>query len=239
MVPRRGRPSQTWKTFLHNHADGIASIDLFVVPTIAFEQLFAFLVLGHGRRQLLWFAVTRHPTAEWLAHQMTEAFPWDRAPAYIVRDNDRAFGSVFTRRLQAMGIRDRPTSFRSPWQNGYVERLIGSIRRECTDHLIVLNEEHLRRILENSPPIIMGGVLMFRWGKMHQTDARLRASETLLHMQSWADCITGTHESSFWKQHLDVGACQVSANCLRSVRFCEAPRERGHPSETGPTKKQV
>ena len=147
MVPRRGRPSQTWKTFLHNHADGIASIDLFVVPTIAFEQLFAFLVLGHGRRQLLWFAVTRHPTAEWLAHQITEAFPWDRAPAYIVRDNDRAFGSVFTRRLQAMGIRDRPTSFRSPWQNGYVERLIGSIRRECTDHLIVLNEEHLRRIL--------------------------------------------------------------------------------------------
>ncbi len=104
-------------------------------------------MLGHGRRQLLWFAVTRHPTAEWLAHQITEAFPWDRAPAYIVRDNDRAFGSVFTRRLQAMGIRDRPTSFRSPWQNGYVERLIGSIRRECTDHLIVLNEEHLRRIL--------------------------------------------------------------------------------------------
>jgi hypothetical protein len=89
MVPRRGRPSQTWKTFLHNHADGIASIDLFVVPTIAFEQLFAFLVLGHGRRQLLWFAVTRHPTAEWLARQITEVFPWDKAPAYIVRDNDR------------------------------------------------------------------------------------------------------------------------------------------------------
>jgi len=147
MVPRRGRPSQTWKTFLRNHADGIASIDLFVVPTIAFEQLFAFLVLGHGRRQLLWFAVTRHPTAEWLARQITEAFPWDKAPAYIVRDNDRAFGSVFRRRIQAMGIRDRPTSFRSPWQNGHVERLIGSIRRECTDHLIVLNEEHLRRIL--------------------------------------------------------------------------------------------
>jgi carbohydrate kinase (thermoresistant glucokinase family) len=98
MVPRRGRPSQTWKTFLHNHADGIASIDLFVVPTIAFEQLFAFLVLGHGRRQLLWFAVTRHPTAEWLARQITEAFPWDKAPTYIVRDNDRAFGSVFRRR---------------------------------------------------------------------------------------------------------------------------------------------
>ena len=138
---------QTWKTFLRSHADGIASIDLFVVPTIAFGQLFAFLVLGHGRRQLLWFAVTQHPTAEWLARQITEAFPWDRAPTYIVRDNDRAFGGVFTRRIQAMGIRDRPTSFRSPWQDGHCERLIGSIRRDCTDHLIVLNEEHLRRIL--------------------------------------------------------------------------------------------
>ena len=95
----------------------------------------------------MWFAVTRHPTAEWLARQITEAFPWDKAPTYIVRDNDRAFGSVFRRRIKAMGIRDRPTSFRSPWHNGHVERLIGSIRRECTDHLIVLNEEHLRRIL--------------------------------------------------------------------------------------------
>ena len=171
MVPRQGRPLQTWKTFLHNHAEGIASIDLFVVTTIAFEQLFAFLILGHGRRQLLWFAVTRHPTVEWLARQITEAFPWDRAPTYIVRDNDRAFGSVFTRRIQTMGIRDRP-SFRSPWQNGHVEHLIRSIRRECTDHLIVLNEEHLRRILRNSPPIIMGGVLMFRLGRMHRTGAR-------------------------------------------------------------------
>ena len=91
--------------------------------------------------------MTRHPTAEWLACRITEAFPWDRAPTYIVRNNDRAFGGVFTRRIQAMGIRDRPTSFRSPWQDGHCERLIGSIRRECTDHLIVLNEEHLRRIL--------------------------------------------------------------------------------------------
>jgi hypothetical protein len=173
MVPRRDRPSQTWKTFLHNHADGIASIDLFVVPTIAFEQLFAFLVLGHGRRQLLWFAVTRHPTAEWLARQITEAFPWDRAPTYIVRDNDRAFGSVFTRRIQAMGIRDRPTSFRSPWQNGHIERLIGSIRRECTDHLIVLNEEHLRRILAKFSTYYNGWRPYFAWeGCTKQTPDR-------------------------------------------------------------------
>jgi hypothetical protein len=147
MVPRRGRPLQTWKIFLHNQMEGIAAIDLFVVPTIAFEQLFAFLVLGHQRRQLLWFAVTGNPTAEWLARQITEAFPWDSAPKYLIRDNDRAFGVVFKARVRAMGIRDRPTSFHSPWQNGYVERLIGSIRRECTDHLIVFGAEHLRRIL--------------------------------------------------------------------------------------------
>ena len=147
MVPRRDRPLQTWKTFLRNHKEGIASIDLFVVPTIAFQQLFAFLVLSHERRHLLWFAVTRNPTAEWLARQITEAFPWHSAPKYLIRDNDRAFGVAFKARVRAMGIRDRPTSFRSPWQNGYVERLIGSIRRECTDHLIVFSEEHLRRIL--------------------------------------------------------------------------------------------
>jgi hypothetical protein len=147
MVPGQDRPLQTWKTCLRNHMEGIASIDLFVFPTIAFEQLFAFLVLGHERRQLLWFPMTRNPTAEWLARQITEAFPWNSAPKYLIRDNDRAFGVAFRARVRAMGIRDRPTSLRSPWQNGYVERLIGSIRRECTDHLLVFNAEHLRRIL--------------------------------------------------------------------------------------------
>jgi len=147
MVPRRHRPLQSWKTFLHNHAEGIASIDLFVVPTITFQQLFVCLVLSHKRRQLLWFAVTRNPTAEWLARQITEAFPYDTAPKYLIRDNDRPFEATFKVRIHAMGIRDRPTSFRSPWQNGHVERLIGSTRRGCTDHMIVFNEAHLRRIL--------------------------------------------------------------------------------------------
>jgi transposase InsO family protein len=104
-------------------------------------------VLGHGRRRLIWYAVTAHPTAEWLVRQITEAFPWDTVPRYLIRDNDRAYGSAFKARVRAMGIRDRPTSFRSPWQNGYVERLIGSIRCECTDHMIVFNEEHLLRSL--------------------------------------------------------------------------------------------
>jgi transposase InsO family protein len=118
-----------------------------VVPTLTFERLFAFLVLGHGRRQLLWFEVTRHPTAEWLARQITEAFPWASAPSYLVRDNDGAYGHVFSRRVMAMGIRDRPISPRSPWQNGHVERLIGTVRRECLDRMLIFGEAHLRQIL--------------------------------------------------------------------------------------------
>jgi transposase InsO family protein len=147
MMRRRGPPSQTWRTFLRNHAEAIAAIDLCVVPTLTFERLFAFLVLGHGRRQLLWFAVTRNPTAEWLAQQIVEAFPWNRAPTYLVRDNDGAYGQAFTRRLRTMGIRDRPTSPRSPWQNPYAERLIGTLRRECLDHVLIFGERHLRQIL--------------------------------------------------------------------------------------------
>jgi len=144
---RGGSPSQGWKTFFRNHAQAIAAIDLFVVPTLTFERLFAFLVLGHGRRQLLWFEVTRHPTAEWLARQITEAFPWASAPAYMVRDNDRAYGHVFMSRVRAMGIRDRPISPRSPWQNPYVERLIGTVRRECLDRVLIFGQAHLRQIL--------------------------------------------------------------------------------------------
>jgi Integrase core domain len=140
-------PSQTWKTFLRNHAESIAAIDMCVVPTLTFDLLFAFLVLGHGRRQLLWFEVTRHPTAEWLARQITEAFPWASAPAYLVRDNDCAYGHIFTSRVRAMGIRDRPISPQSPWQNGYVEDLIDTLRRECLDKVVIVGETHLRRIL--------------------------------------------------------------------------------------------
>ena len=144
----RGRsPSQGWKTFFQNHAQAIAAIDLFVVPTLSFERLFVLLVLGHGRRQLLWFEVTRQPTAEWLARQITEAFPWASAPAYLVCDNDRAYGHVFTSRVRAMGIRDRPISPGSPWQNPDVERLIGTVRRECLDQVLIFGEAHLRQIL--------------------------------------------------------------------------------------------
>jgi len=114
---------------------------------VTFELLFAFVVLGHGRRQLLWFALTRHPTAEWLGQQIVEAFPWNAAAAYLVRDNDRAYGQAFRHRIRTMGIRDRPTSARSPWQNAYAERLIGTLRRDCLDHVLIFGVQHLRQIL--------------------------------------------------------------------------------------------
>jgi len=147
MVRRRHPPSQGWQTFIRNHADGIAAMDLFVVPTISFRLLYGLLIMRHGRRQILWLGVTSHPTAEWIANQLTEACGWEQAPRYLIRDRDRAYGEVFTQRMRSIGIRDRPTSPRSPWQNGYAERLIGSIRRECLDHVIVFSERHLRHLL--------------------------------------------------------------------------------------------
>src|SRR4051812_39563264 len=130
-----------------NHADGIASIDLFVVPTISFKLLYCLLILRHDRRRILLLAVTTSPTAKWIARQVSEACGWEPVPDYLVRDGDRVYGEAFTRRIRAMGIRDRPTAPRSPWQNGYAERLIGSIRRECLDHVLVVGERHLRHVL--------------------------------------------------------------------------------------------
>ena len=147
MVRRRGPPSQSWKTFLRNHAPDIAAIDLFVVRTIGFKLLYGLAIIHLERRRLVWTNVTANPTSEWIARQITEAFPWDQAPRYIIRDNDGSYGPVVTRRMQAMGIRDRPTAPRSPWQNGHIERLIGSIRRECLDHVVILGEAHLRQVL--------------------------------------------------------------------------------------------
>jgi transposase InsO family protein len=137
-----------WKTFLRNHAVGIASIDLFVVRTVSFKLLYGLVILRHARRHLVRIAVTSNPTAEWIAGQVTEAFPWDEAPKHLIRDRDGAFGPAYVRRVRAMGIRDRPIAARSPWQNGHVERLIGSIRRECLDHVVVVGEAHLRQMLK-------------------------------------------------------------------------------------------
>jgi transposase InsO family protein len=147
MVKRRGPPSQGWHTFLRNHAPDITAMDLFVIPTIGFDLLYAFVIVRLDRRDLVWINVTRHPTVEWIARQITEAFPWNEAPRYLIRDRDRIYGAVVSHRLRTMGIRDKPTAPASPWQNGFAERLIGSIRRECVDHMVVLGEAHLRRIL--------------------------------------------------------------------------------------------
>jgi transposase InsO family protein len=124
-------------------------MDLLIVPTVGFDLLYAFVIVRLDRRELVWINVTTNPTAEWIARQLTEAFPWSEAPLYLIRDRDSIYGTVVTRRLRAMGIRDKPTAPASPWQNGFAERLIGSIRRECLDHIVVLGEAHLRQILRS------------------------------------------------------------------------------------------
>jgi putative transposase len=150
LMPRRRQPpSQTWRTFLANHVDEIASVDLFTVPTVTFRVLFCLVVLGHDRRRVLHFNVTEHPTAHWAAQQLVEAFPAEVRVRYLLRDRDRIYGDYFQQRVRGLGLKEVLSAPRSPWQNGYVERLIGSIRRECLDHVIVVNEQHLRRILRS------------------------------------------------------------------------------------------
>ncbi len=147
MINLPGPPSQTGRTFLRNHMYCLASTDFFILPTATFRLLFVFIVLHHYRRRIVRFDVTAHPTAIWIKQQITEAFPWDTAPRYLIRDRDSAYATIVSARIEALGIEEVVTAPRSPWQNPFVERVIGSIRRECLDHVIVLDENHLRRIL--------------------------------------------------------------------------------------------
>ena len=147
MVRRRGRPSPTWRSFLRNQAAGIAAIDMFVVASASFRLLYVMIILAHDRRKIVRFDVTWNPTAGWLARQVTEAFPWDTAPGYLLHDRDASYGAEFRRQVDAMGITEVVTASRSPWQNAFVERVIGSLRRECLDHIVICNERHLRRVL--------------------------------------------------------------------------------------------
>jgi transposase InsO family protein len=195
-------------------------MDLFVVPTIGFDLLYAFVIVRLGRRDLVWINVTANPTAEWVARQITEAFPWDEAPRYLIRDRDRIYSSVVTRRLRSMGIRDRPTAPASPWQNGFAERLIGSIRRECVDHIIVLGEMHLRRVLNPTPTITIASERIDHWTRMLRSLAKFSESEASNHAPSLADFITtmvgfnvfGTHRC-----HLMTVSGFTSARALRTV----------------------
>jgi putative transposase len=140
-------PSPTWKAFLNNHVQDLVSLDFFVVPTVTHNVLFVLLILAHERRRVVHFNMTEHPTAQWTAQQVVDAFPWEGTPRYLLRDRDYVYGAAFRQRVQHMGIEEVLITPRSPWQNPYVERLIGSIRRECLDHVIVLHERHLRRLL--------------------------------------------------------------------------------------------
>jgi putative transposase len=149
MIRHPKPPSQTWRTFLKNHAKNLVAADFFVVPTIAFQLLFVFVILDHDRRRPIHFAVTSHPTEEWTARQLLEAFPWDSAPRYLLRDRDGCYGDKFQQTSKWMGIHEVLTAPRSPWQNAYVERFIGSVRRECLDHVMVFHETGLRRILKD------------------------------------------------------------------------------------------
>jgi putative transposase len=147
-MPRnRKPPSQTWRTFLDNHVRDIAVIDFFTVPTATFRIMYCFIVLRHDRRWVVHFNVTEHPTARWTAQQIIEAFPYDEAPRFLLRDRDSIYGQDFRERVKHMDIEQVVTAYRCPWQNPFVERLIGSIRRECLDHMIIINEDHLIRIL--------------------------------------------------------------------------------------------
>ena len=152
LVRRHKPPSQTWRTFLDNHVKSMVSVDFFTVPTIRFQVLYVFLVLAHDRRRILHFGVTDCPTAEWTAQQLREAFPWETAPRYLLRDRDGIFGPDLVTQVKAMGIKQVLSAPRSPWQRAYVERVIGTIRRECLDHVIVWSEAdlsgHLRRFAD-------------------------------------------------------------------------------------------
>ena len=168
LARRRGTPpSQPWRAFLSNHVAQLASVDFFTVPTATFRVLCVFVVLSHDRRRIVHVNVTAHPTAAWTAQQLREAWPWASAPRFILRDRDTIYGSEFRRAAQAMGIEDVLTAPRSPWQNPFVERVIGSLRRECLDHVIVWNERSLRRHPPTVPRLtITGGERTSRWTRM-------------------------------------------------------------------------
>jgi transposase InsO family protein len=145
----RGRPSQGWRTFLRNHAGAIGAVDFFVVPTVTARLLYVLVLITHQRRKVVHFNITEAPTAEWTAQQVVNAFPYDTAPRYLLRDRDSIYGPVFSRRVESLGISDKPIARRSPWQSPYVERLIGSIRRECLDRMIIFHAGQLERVLRS------------------------------------------------------------------------------------------
>ena len=180
MVRQRKPPSQTWRPFLDNHVKQLVAIDFLVVQTVSFRLLFVFVVLGHHPRHAIHFNVTAHPTAEWMAQQIAEAFPWDSAPRYLLHDRDCIYGAAFHQRVGEIGILEVLTTPRAPWQNAYAERFIGSLRRECLDHIIILNESSLKRILKHTFNTTNTHALICHWRKT-------RRGHELFSFQSWVE----------------------------------------------------
>ena len=209
MIKGRRPSTQTWRTFLRNHAAGIAAMDFLVVPTISFRLLYALVILRHDRRHIVSISVTDHPTAQWIARQIGDAFPWDETPIYLIRDRDAAYGHAVRLRLQAMGIRDRPTAPRSPWQNACAERLVGSIRRECLDHIIVLGEAHLHHILKACASYYNNA----RTHLSLKEDAPRRAADRTqsLHPQTKRILDDDIHDTEVW-----LSGCPT----FEAVKFC-------------------
>jgi putative transposase len=175
---RQNPPSQTWRTFLNNHLHDLVSIDFFTVKTAMFRVVFVLIIVSHTRRRVRHLNVTQHPTAEWTAQQVVEAFPWDTAPRNLLRDRDSIYGAAFRRRMAGLGITEVLTAPHAPWQNPYAERLIGSIRRECLDHVVPWNEAHLRRLLRGYFDYYHRTRHISALARMQRTDGGLSGSTT-------------------------------------------------------------
>jgi hypothetical protein len=194
-VRRRKPPSPAWRAFLANHVGELVSLDFFMVPTVRFKVLFVLIILAHDRRRVVHFHITEHPTARWTAQQVVEAFPWDTAPRFLLRDRDGVYGADFRQRVESMGVEEVVIAARSPWQSPYVERMIGSVRRECLDNVVVLGERHLRRI-PTSPITTTGAVTSpWRWTALSRGLCSHRRSARLLKSARPVAC-TGT--TSAW-----------------------------------------
>ena len=233
MPKHRPRPSQTWRTFLANHVRDLVSIDFFTVPTARLRVLFVLVVLARDRRRVVHFNVTEHPTAQWTAQQIVDAFPDESAPSYLLRDRDHVYGEQFRRRVKGMGIHEVLTAPQSPWQNLFAERLIGSIRRECLNHVLVLGERHLRHVLTHYFTYYHQARTISRSARTPPTSGR---SPSLPRARSWsfpksAVCTTATSAKprSPVVQHrrpLDHRARPVPGNLPTPARYREV--RRGH-----------
>jgi transposase InsO family protein len=217
MAPRRGRPSQNWAAFLRNHGPEIAAIDLLTVTTATFARLYAFVVLAHARRRILHVEVANRPTALWLASQIAEAFAANPAPTFLVRYNDGLYGRAFRDQLRQLGLDDRPTRPHSPWQNGHVERLIGSMRRECLNHCIIWNAAHLRRVLKDYAAYYNSDRTHLAWPRTLQPHGRLKPETASHRAASSADCTIDIRE---FARNEGFRKGQVFAPCTRGACTC-------------------